>query len=333
MANYSSNPTNPANQPGGPVNTMGQGQTGVPVSPAQQQYVVPQQQPKTIREYLALARQGGWGRDPNAPAPRFTNIEGDTQGFNVNNRAQDWQMTLQPEAQQQAIPPVSPDNEYDKMPYNQKVKLSPYVRARERMQTALPFLWEQMFPGMPQGSELDESQMKQWQGAVAHVAGDLIKKYDSEYADHLANQKAELEKADKEYNLYNMKWLDLSKNGPVYKADGQTPYSGPEEFIQENIDRAARFRAANRIQEKELKKMGESDAKAAEPKQETYEQKVQRVKGDPQLRVNIQARVKGQLAKSMGKSMITQQEFQQIREKDPDLIERLTLEAIDYFES
>jgi hypothetical protein len=121
-----------------------------------------QGEPSSIRDYLAIAKEG---------AARFTNIPGEQQPGS---------MYLPDETLQQGIP-EGPASEYERIPFSTRAGMSPYVRAKERVRTMLPQLWEAMFPGMQQGATLNEQQMKQWTGAVEHMTGNLLKRFDKQY--------------------------------------------------------------------------------------------------------------------------------------------------------
>ena len=151
-ANYSQNPTAPTEDQGQVMDQQGM------------------MEPSSIRDYLAIAKQG---------AARFTNIPG---------QAQPGTMYMPEQTEPQAIP-EGQVSEYERMPFSQRVGLSPYIRAKERVQTMLPELWQTMFPGMQQGVTLEEHQMKQWQGAVAALTGNLLKHYDKQYGASLKIQK------------------------------------------------------------------------------------------------------------------------------------------------
>jgi hypothetical protein len=134
-----------------------------PAAPTEDQGQVMNQQgisePSSIRDYLAIAKEG---------AARFTNIPGEQAPGTM----------YMPEPQAVAEQPVSA---YEMQPFSRRVGLSPYVRAKERLKTMLPELWETMFPGMQRGATLNEQQMKQWQGGVAHLTGNLLKQFDEQY--------------------------------------------------------------------------------------------------------------------------------------------------------
>ena len=119
-------------------------------------------EPSSIRDYLALAKEG---------AARFTNIPG---------QQQPGSMYLPDETLPQGIP-EGPVSEYEKIPFSVRAGMSPYIRAKERVRTMLPDLWAAMFPGMQQGAVLTDQQMKQWTGAVEHMTGNLLKRFDKQY--------------------------------------------------------------------------------------------------------------------------------------------------------
>jgi len=203
-ANYSTNAQNPVNQSGG----QPQGQ----VDPMAAQQRVGQ--PKTIRDYLAAARSQG-------TVPAFTNMP-QGRGFMTNEPAP------------QAIS-EGPQNEYERLPFSQRLKIDPYIRVKERLKTLLPELWEMTFPGMDSGAILDESQWAQWQGAVEAVSGNLLKRFDKQYEWAMKNESRNREQRDKDKKYWHSKFIDaeLANRPPLNKETGQ-PLTA-QEFIQERM--------------------------------------------------------------------------------------------------
>jgi hypothetical protein len=174
--------------------------------PADQGQVMGQQgisEPTSIRDYLALAKEG---------AARFTNIPSEQAPGTMY-------MPEQPQPNQ-AIP-ESQASDYEKLPFSTRANLSPYIRAKERVRTMLPQLWEQMFPGMQRGATLDEIQMKEWTGAVQYLTGNLLKQYDTQYG---AAQK--LKKEGKAQRLKDQQywqkdfWKQKQMGRPITDSEG-----------------------------------------------------------------------------------------------------------------
>jgi hypothetical protein len=158
-------------------------------------------EPTSIRDYLALAKEG---------AARFTNMASEQQPGTM----------YMPDQPIQGIP-EGPVSEYEKIPFTTRAGISPYIRAKERVRTMLPELWEAMFPGMQQGSTLNAEQMKQWTGAVEHMTSNLLKRFDKQYG---AAQKVKAEnKAQRlEDTRYWHKdfWKQKQMGRPITDAEG-----------------------------------------------------------------------------------------------------------------
>ena len=225
-ANYSTNPTNPVNQNGGQM--PGQDPdafAGQPMSQAPQQ-------PRTIRDYVNLARQTG---QPMS----FTNKAGG-QGFYVNDRPQ-------------AIP-EAPASEYEKLPFGKRISMDPYDRTRARLETMLPQIWESVFPGMDSnGVILNEAQMKQWQSAVQAVTARLLKHHDKQYEWYLKDQMKSKkdDSRSEDQRFWQSKYVDAMLRGSL-PIDEETGMPVTEaEFISERMSVAdeMRFKAEMEGQE------------------------------------------------------------------------------------
>jgi hypothetical protein len=159
-------------------------------------------EPSSIRDYLAIAKEG---------AARFTNIPGQQQPGSM----------FMPEGGMDQGISEAPASEYEKIPFTTRAGMSPYIRAKERVQTMLPQLWEAMFPGMQQGATLSEQQMGQWTGAVEKLTGNLLKRFDKQYG-AAEKVKAEGKKQRLEDTRYWHKdfWKQRQMGRPITDAEG-----------------------------------------------------------------------------------------------------------------
>ena len=216
-ANYSTNPTNPAGQNGGPM-----ANPAIPQQPMDPTAGTPQQ-PKNIRDYLALARS-------RSQVPMFTNQPGDDNSWNPETGQVASQGVMAP----QAIP-EGPQSEYEKMPRGQRMKINPYIRAQERVKTFLPELWNAMFPGMEPGSGLGEADLEKWNGAVQALTGNLLKKFDKEYEWSLKNEQNTKNKRDKDELMWQKFYADKDTRGDTPRnPETQMPLS-PAEFVEQQM--------------------------------------------------------------------------------------------------
>jgi hypothetical protein len=219
MANFGMNPTTPdnQNQPGGQQ----------PVDPAQQQV---QRDPRSIRDYLSLARSQG-------TVPSFTNRPGGEGHF-------------MPEPAPQAIP-EGPQSDYEKMKFSDRMKMNPYMRAQQRMQTMLPELWQSMFPGMESDSIIDDNQMKQWNGAVQKMTSNLLKQFDKQYEWSLKNESTNKMNREKDRKFWQAKFIDSKlKGSPMLNEETGQPMT-ESEFVRERLSASdeMRFREETEMEE------------------------------------------------------------------------------------
>jgi len=213
-ANYSTNPTNPAGQNGGPM-----ANPAIPQQPIDPTAGTPQQ-PKNIRDYLALARSKN-------QVPRFTNQAGDDNSWNPETGRVASQGVM---TQAQAIP-EGPQSEYEKMPRGQRMRINPYIRAQERVQTFLPEMFAVMFPGVDPGGGLGEADMKKWTGAVEALTGNLLKKFDKEYEWSLKNEQDTKEKRSKDELMWQKFYAEQDVKGNTPRnPETQMPLT-PAEFV------------------------------------------------------------------------------------------------------
>ena len=225
-ANYSMNPTKPKVQDPTGGQVPGQTQPPATAMPAE---------PRNIRDYLTLARSRG-------QVPTFTNIPGG-QGFNIN---QDPGM-IPP----QAIP-QEPVSEYEKIPFARRMKMDPYVRAKERVKTMLPDIWQSMFPGQDPAMGLSPEDLKKWSGAVEQVTGKLLKQFDKQYEWSRKNEETKSLKRDKDYQYWQKHYADLEAK-QQQPTDPETGMPVPvQEYVQKQIDIAdeMKFKSETEMQER-----------------------------------------------------------------------------------
>jgi hypothetical protein len=193
--------------------------TGQPAGQDPMQSPAQSREPKSIRDYLSIARSQG-------QVPTFTNRPGG-QGYQVED--------------QQAIA-EGPQSQYEKTPFAQRMKMSPYVRAQERVKTLLPGLWDQMFQGMEQGAILDDYQMKAWNGAVGQLTSNLLKQFDKQYEWTLKNEVTQRGKREKDRQYWQKDYITQKSRGsvPVHEDTGQ-PYT-ESEYVEERISVADEMR-------------------------------------------------------------------------------------------
>jgi len=193
-ANYSTNPTNPANQGGGQFDwqTPDPSKSGQ-VGPPGPQPVPPQ--PKSIRDYLNIARSQG-------QVPSFTNRPGG-EGYRIQ----------EPEVPQGI--PEGPQDAYERLPFRQRVKMDPYVRAQMRIKSLMPQLWEAAFPGMDPGALLDEDQMKRWTGIVEKATGNLLKRFDKQYEWAMQNDLKKGEQRNKDVRFWQSQYTQMVAKGQM----------------------------------------------------------------------------------------------------------------------
>jgi hypothetical protein len=193
---------------------------------------IPRRNPRSIKQYLEMAKGQG-------VAPRFTNVQGG-EGYNINQG----QSMQRP----QAIP-EGPQSEYEMIPFSKRMKMDPYVRAQNRVQTMLPQMWEQMFPGMQQGSILDERQMQMWQGAVEKVTGGLLKQFEKQYEWSMKNA---TEGSGKDMRHWQQFYHEaVTKGNPPIDPKTGEPVSEAQ-FIQDRLDVANELKFKQEMGKKEI---------------------------------------------------------------------------------
>jgi hypothetical protein len=186
MPNNSMNPTSPANGGGAQPNAA-------PSNPATPDVpTAPPAQPRNIRDYIALARSQG-------QAPSFTNQDGGA-GYDIRQ---------DPNMIQQAIP-EEPQSEYEQMPFAQRMKINPYIRAKQRMQTMMPELYQTMFPqGGSDNGELSKQEYEHYQGSVEAMTANLLKQYDKQYDWALKNEAKSKSKRVKDEDSWQKFYANL----------------------------------------------------------------------------------------------------------------------------
>ena len=276
MANYSANPTGPKPEP--QSYEMGQGGA---------------MEPRSIRDYLSIAKEG---------ARRFTNIQGEAGEGTL----------YMPEQQDPQAIPEGPQSAYEQMPFSQRVQLSPYIRAKERVKTMMPELWETMFPGMQQGATLEPHQMKQWEGAVGSLTSNLLKHFDKQYGEalKLKSKGKDQRFKDQQYwqQFYNK---EKSMGRPVIDPEGM-PVSEAD-FVRERMSVSDEIRIKDALKDKPA---------AATVATEQYDVKqIGEILGrNPELKRQILFQIKGYLEQTLGalnekqfNDALTNPRYQQIR--------------------
>jgi hypothetical protein len=277
-ANYGTNPTNPVNQAGGQM-PAGQGQPDQPIPTYKGE-------PKSIRDYLSMARSPG-------AAPSFTNKPGG-EGLYMEEPAP------------QAIP-EAPQSEYEKMPFAQRMKINPYMRAQERVKTMMPELFQSMFPGMQQGAFLEDYQMEQWQGAVGKLTGNLLKHYDKQYEWSLKNENVNKTGREKDRRFWQSKYVDAKLRGqPAINEETGMPLTETE-FVNERISSSDEMRFKEEMEGQENAAGGEAGLSSMSP------QDVGAILSkNPDLMKEIKYQVLSAISDAAGRS-VTEEEFDSMK--------------------
>jgi len=279
-ANFSTNP---------PVRPEGQNPNPGTVNPNQ---AVPPE-PKSIRDYLSLARSQG-------RAPSFTNRAGTSDQWNpeTGNVASRAPMTPQ------AIP-EAPQSEYEKLPRGQRMKIDPYIRAQERVKTFLPEMFSVMFPGKEPGMGLGEEDMKRWTGAVEVLTGNLLKKFDKEYEWSLKNEEATIEKRSKDELMWQKFYAEQDVKGNTPRnPETQMPLT-PAEFI------ANQMAIADEMKFKKDMAKEESDKGTIDDLDINQISAV--IQGRPELAKSIRTKLKDSLSQMLNGAPISDDQLEAIR--------------------
>jgi len=233
-------------------------------------------EPSSIRDYLAIAKEG---------AARFTNIAGQQQPGTMY-------MPEQPQPQQAVA--EAPMSEYEMQPFSKRVGLSPYVRAKERLKTMLPELWETMFPGMQRGSTLDEAQMKQWNGGVEALTGRLLKQFDEQYG---AAQKVRTEgkKQRGEDQRYWQKdfWKQKQMGRPITDSEGN-PISEAQ-YVEDRMSASDEMKIKD-----ELRAKGQTSESNIATERFNLEQMGQIFQNNPDLKRQVTFQIKSYMQQVLG---------------------------------
>ena len=279
------NPQNP-NTPGGmPAPQQGQ----QPMDPNQPAPV--NQNPRTIRDYIALARSQG-------QAPSFTNITGG-QGFDVRQDPR--------YIPDQAIP-ADPVDDYESTPWDQRVKQDPYMRAMRSSKRMLPELFQLTFPDKQMGGDpLTPEEMKKWEGVVGKLTGNLVQRYDKQYEWYMKNKDKSVGKREKDEQFWQKFYAQQeAQMKPPVNEDGTI--MSPQEFIDKQMAISDQRRMQYDLEKK--------DAKATGSKKTindiSDEEKVKLIKNNPKVQKALASRVKDKLSDIEGREL-TDQEFYAMR--------------------
>jgi hypothetical protein len=209
----------------------------------------------------------------------------------------------------QAIP-EEPQSEYEKMPFAQRMKINPYMRAQERVKTMMPELFQSMFPGMQQGAFLEDYQMEQWQGAVGKLTGNLLKHFDKQYEWSLKNENVNKAGREKDRRFWQAKHVDAKLRGqpPINEETGM-PLTEAE-FVNERMSSSDEMRFKEEME-------GQENAAGAEAGLSgmSSDDVGSILLKNPDLMKDIKYQVLSALSESMGRS-VTEEEFEMIRD-DP----------------
>lgn len=260
MPNYGANATKPQVQQPFAVNPQGQ------------------MEPKSIRDYLAIAKQD---------AARFTNIPGEAKPGTM------YMPESQPGSQPDQAISDGPSSAYEQMPFSQRVGLSPYVRAKERVKTMLPELWGQMFPGYQQGASLSPEEMQKWNGAVEALTGNLLQHFDKQYGAAIKVKNAtKKQRADDQRYWQQFYHTQTQKGSPPINRETGKPI--PEaEYVRERMSQADEIRIKDELRNKEP-----GVQKATE--QYSPQDVVVILKRNPELKRQIMFQVKRYLEQTVG---------------------------------
>ena len=258
-----------------------------PAAPPEDQGQVMGQQgmaePSSIRDYLALAKEG---------AARFTNIPGQAQPGTL----------YMPEATPpaQAIP-ESQASDYEKLPFSTRAGLSPYIRAKERVRTMLPQLWEQMFPGMQRGATLNEQQMKEWTGAVQYLTGNLLKQYDTQYgaAQKLKKEGVKQRLEDQKYWQKDF-WKQKQMGRPIL--DSESMPVSEAQYVEDRMAASDEMKIKD-----ELRAKGQTSESNIATERFNLQQMGQILDNNPDLRRQILFQIKQYMQGILGS--VTEAEF------------------------
>jgi hypothetical protein len=292
---------------------------GAPGDPAQLQEQQPQE-PKTIRDYLALSRSQG-------QVPRFTNID-NAPGFDIRQDPG--------YVQNQAIS-EGPDNEYEAEPADQRRLKDPYIRTQQSLTRFLPEMFEVMFPGQQPGTlDPEGPEAKKWEGAVAGLTSNLLKRYSEQHSWEMKNRNKDKAQRSKD-ELFWQKFYATqnAKQQPVLHEDGSRMTE--VEFIDKQMGIADERKMKAELGSKEEKENAEAEGTVGgtvesltDMKDKDIQNAIQR---SPELAEKIKAQVIERMSAIVGEQ-ITEADFFAFR-NDPRWQEQFRAEIkkiIDMFE-
>jgi len=272
-----------------------------------------QPEPKTIRDYVALARQQG-------QVPTFTNIDG-AQGFDIRQDPGYIQTY-----QEQAIS-EGPDNEYEAEPWDQRVRKDPYLRAQQSLPRFLNEMWAMRFPDQEPGTlDPNSPEAKEWQGQVEAVTGHLLKKYSKQHDWWLKQKDRDKAKRTKDEQYWQKFYAqqDAAMRTPTHP-DGNI--MSPSEFVDKQMGIADERKMKEEIGAEEAK-----DGPTGTYDDLEGDEIMEIVRANPDLQAAIKARIVEALSQQEGRQ-ITDPEFLAMR-TDPDkmqMFQQQAKTAIDSF--
>jgi hypothetical protein len=308
-----SNPSNP-DTPGGMPSP------GAPADPANPQAQPAPQEPKTIRDYLAIARSQG-------EVPRFTNID-NAQGFDIRQDPG--------YIQNQAIS-EGPDNEYEKEPADQRRLKDPYIRTQQSLPRFLDQMFRVMFPGQEPGTlDPDGPEAKKWKGAVAGLTSNLLKRYSEQHSWEMNNRNKNKAQRTKDEQYWQKFYATQdAKMQPPLNDDGSKMLES--EFIAKQMGIADERKMKSELGSKEEKENAEAEGTVGgtvqglnDMKDKDIQNAIQR---SPELAEKIKAKVIENMSAIVGEQ-IDEADFFAFR-NDPRWQEQFRAEirkVIDTFE-
>jgi hypothetical protein len=310
--NTNMNPSNPDTPGGMPAPVA----PGDPAQPEEQQPA----EPKTIRDYLSLARSQG-------QVPRFTNID-DAPGFDIRQDPG--------YVQNQAIS-EGPDNEYEMEPADQRRLKDPYIRTQQSLTRFLPEMFEVMFPGQQPGT-LDPKgpEAKKWEGAVAGLTSNLLKRYSEQHSWEMKNRKKDKAQRTKDEQYWQKFFAtQAAKQQPVLNEDGSRMTE--VEFIDKQMGIADERKMKAELGSQEDKKGAEAEGAIGGTVESLTDMKDKDIQGaiqrSPELAEKIKAKVVENMSAIVGEQ-VTEADFFAFR-NDPRWQEQFRAEirkVIDMFE-
>jgi hypothetical protein len=267
-----------------------------PVDPAQPQ-AQPAPEPKTIRDYLALARSQG-------QVPRFTNIEG-APGFDIRQDPG--------YIQNQAIS-EGPENEYEKEPWDQRVLKDPYLRTQQSLPRFLDQMWLAKFgENGPAPGTLDPNspEAEDWQKQVATVTSYLLKKYSKQHDWALKDRHKAKEQRSKDEQYWQKFYAtQAAKMQPPLNDDGSK--MSESEFIDKQMGIAEERKMRTEIGDEEDKAGAEAEGTTGgivESLDDMKDKDIQRaIQNSAELAEKIRAKVMENMSAIVGEQ-VTEADF------------------------